>query len=220
MVWPSSGDWASDLRRYISGLITASVARQLQQLGHCGSRGGLVVQAAVVKAVMDLHLPPVTSWLRRRARYSLLDTCGHKLLFLKKEKINKADWFCGWKALHKCKSFKGRMLNFTLPLLSFFKSIFMKGNVSHPLFISYLTSLSDVLSLLALQLWLFFFFHQRQGGHSPSSSPPGLPLLSLRLIPSWVMSPEERQTAVPRPSHHNYHPCFYHRDSSKLITED
>lgn len=73
-VWPSSEDWVSDLRRYISGLITARVAKQLHQIGPSGFRGGLVVQPAIVKPVMDLHLPPVNLWPSDFDRTSMLHT--------------------------------------------------------------------------------------------------------------------------------------------------
>lgn len=45
-VWPSSEDWASDSRRYISGLITATVTKQLQRSQPSGSRGGFTVWPA------------------------------------------------------------------------------------------------------------------------------------------------------------------------------
>lgn len=92
VVWPSSEDWASDFRRYISRLITARVAKQLQQLGPYGSRGGLVVQPALVKPVMDLHLPPVTLRFKQRvhAQHSLPSNVSHELgtFMHNKKKVN------------------------------------------------------------------------------------------------------------------------------------
>lgn len=64
-LFPLRSDLAVKLSIWLeafSGLITARVAKQLQQLGPCRSRGGLVVQPARVSPVMDLHLPPVTFW--------------------------------------------------------------------------------------------------------------------------------------------------------------
>lgn len=50
-------------------------------------------------------------------------------------------------------------------------------------------------------------------------SPPSLSLSPHSLIPGWVMSLEETQTAVPRPPPDNYHPCLYHGDATRLITQ-
>lgn len=72
----------SDSRRYISGLITATVAKQLQQLEPCGSRGGLVVRG-LFRDVMDLHVTPVTCWpsdfyVSTQRLHRMIDTGSHK----------------------------------------------------------------------------------------------------------------------------------------------
>lgn len=63
-VWPSAEDWASDSRRYISGLITATVAKQLQQSEPSGSRGALRSDQQRLELVADAQLAPLTFWLR------------------------------------------------------------------------------------------------------------------------------------------------------------
>lgn len=72
--------------------------------------------------------------------------------------------------------------------------------------------------LLCMAIMKPFCLHWQHGCiHHPS--PHAFPSLSHCLIPRWVMSLEKKNTAVPRPSPHNY-PCFYHGDADKLITEN